>query len=265
MSILKWVGGKKQLLNRLDEHLPDSVNNFYEPFGGSLTVTMHILERYPNVQNVYVADINSRLINMYLQLKKNPDRFVEALEIILELNENYNAVRERFNSTKNMFEQGVLMFYLNKKCFNGIYRVNKSGGFNVPEGKNSVDWENQKNNLRRFAEVLQDPRIHIINADYRKFFEQHNPKPGDLVYVDPPYWDTFTSYDGSGFDEADQRDLFDLCKSLDCCVIASNSDKDFIRELYGGHFTIHEVSVRRSVNRNATDRRGTEVIMLKNV
>ena len=163
MSILKWVGGKRQLLNKLDEYLPQTVNNYYEPFGGSLTMTLHIYEKYPNIQNIYVSDINTRLINLYKQLKINTDKFMEILDILLELNEDYSVIRDRFNVTTSKLEQSVLMFIINKRCFNGIYRVNKSGKFNVPEGKNKVDWDNQKNNLKRFSKFLNNNNVNICN------------------------------------------------------------------------------------------------------
>ena len=262
MSILKWVGGKKQLVNDLDNHFPTSCKNFFEPFGGSLTVTLHVYEKYPNAK-IYVSDINPKLVNMYLQLKNKPKKFIEAVDLTLKLNEDYAILREKFNSTDNKLEEAILMFILNKKCFNGIYRVNKSGKFNVPEGKNSVDWDRQKENLKTFSNFLNDPRVHIFNDNFRDFFNKHKPKPGDLVYVDPPYWETFTSYDGNGFTETDQRDLCTLCGSLKCDVVCSNSNTDMIKELYTKNFDVHELEVKRMVNRDPTKRTGTEVIMVK--
>ena len=262
MSILKWVGGKKQLLNELDNHFPETVINYYEPFGGSLTVTLRVFERYPKA-NIYVADINPRLTNMYLQLKKNPDRFIEAVKLLIELDEDYGTMRERFNTTNSKLEEAILMFILNKKCFNGLYRVNKSGKFNVPQGKNSICWENQVDNLQTFSRFVGSPRVHISTGGFKEFFDKFHPGEGDLVYVDPPYWDTFTAYDGSGFTREDQEELFRLCASFESTVICSNSDTDMIHQLYGTVFDIHVLNVRRSVNRDAEKRRGTEVLMMK--
>lgn len=262
MSILKWVGGKRQLLNELDQYFPFTCNNYYEPFGGSMTVTLHVYEKYPNA-NIYVSDINPKLINLYTQLKKNTKKFLELLDIFLELKEAYGVLRDKFNTTENKMEEAVLMFLLNKKCFNGLYRVNKTGKFNVPEGKNSVDWESQKENIKKFSKFLCDSRVHISHNNFNNFFKQHQPKMGDLVYVDPPYWDTFTAYDGSGFMETDQRELCSLCKSLPCNVICSNSNTDMIKEIYGDHFNIYVVDVKRTVNRDPSKRTGTEVIMIK--
>lgn len=263
MSILKWVGGKRQLLERLSEHLPPEVNNYYEPFGGSLTMTMYILEKYPNIQSIHVSDVNTRLINLYTQLKNKLKKFIDVLDILLQMNEEYTTLRERFNTSSNLLEQAVLMFILNKRCFNGLYRVNKSGLFNVPEGKNNVDWNNQKENLKKFSKFLKDPRVHIYNMNYQDFFKKFSPVEGDLVYIDPPYWDTFVSYDGSGFSEDDQKNLCTLSNSFGCHVVASNSNNDFIKNLYGSAFQIHEVSVRRSVNSDSSNRKGTELIMVK--
>lgn len=262
MSILKWVGGKRQLLNELDKYFPMTCNNYYEPFGGSLTVTLHVYEKYPNI-NIYVSDINPKLINLYTQLKKNLNKFLEVLDIILALKEDYNVLREKFNTTKNKLEEAVLLFILNKRCFNGIYRVNKLGKFNVPEGKNSIDWDSQKENLKKFSKFLKDPRVHISNSNFRDFFKQYKITVDDLVYIDPPYWDTFTSYDGTGFSETDQKDLCNICKNIPCNIICSNSNTDMIKEIYGDVFDIHVLDVRRTVNRDPTKRTGTELVMVK--
>lgn len=262
MSILKWVGGKKQLLSELDKHFPATCNTYYEPFGGSLTVTLHVYEKYPDAQ-IYVSDINSKIINLYTQLKKNTKKFIEVLELILLLDEEYTVLREKFNTTDNKLEEAVRLFILNKRCFNGIYRVNRSGQFNVPEGKNSVDWDSQTENIKKFSKFLRDPRVHILNQNFRDFFTKHKPRPGELVYVDPPYWETFTAYDGSGFTETDQRDLCDTCKSLNCHVVCSNSNTDMIKEIYGSYFDVHVLNVKRTVNRDPTKRTGSEVLMIK--
>jgi len=263
MSILKWVGGKKQLLGRLKEHFPENVTNFYEPFGGSLTVTLCVLEKYPSLNNIYVADMNPKLVNLYNQVKNNKKKFIDVAELQLKLNEDYYTLRKKFNTTQNKLEEAVLMWILNKKCFNGLYRVNKSGIFNVPEGKTSVNWEQQVENVKIFAERIKN--VSIECCDFRRFFEI-NPKPqkGDLVYVDPPYWNTFTAYTGMDFGEQEQRDLHQICSTLNCNVVCSNSNTDFIKDLYN-NFEIHEIEARRSINRDATNRSAQliEVIMKK--
>ncbi len=264
MSILKWVGGKRQLLERLEEHFPTDILSFYEPFGGSLTVTLCVLEKYPSVKNVYVADMNPKLVNLYNQIKNNLDRFIGVAELQLKLNEDYYTLREKFNTTQNKIEEAVLMWILNKKCFNGLYRVNKSGKFNVPEGKNSVNWEQQIENLKRFSDKIKN--VSIECCDFRVFFERHKPVNSDLVYIDPPYWDTFTSYTGLDFGEKEQRDLYNICSKLNCKVVCSNSNTDFIKNLYKD-FTIHEVDARRTINRDSSKRsppQPVEVIMIGN-
>jgi DNA adenine methylase len=157
MSILKWVGGKRQLLSELDAHFPEECKRYYEPFGGSLTVTLHVYERYPNAR-IYVSDINPKLINLYTQLKKNPKKFIEVLDLTLQLNEDYTILREKFNTTQHKLEEAVLMFILNKKCFNGIYRVNKSGKFNVPEGKEFCGLEQSEGKFKNFFKISQGPK-----------------------------------------------------------------------------------------------------------
>lgn len=261
MSILKWVGGKKQILNKLEEYFPPEIKNFYEPFGGSLTVTLWVLEKYPSVENIYVADSNPKLVNLYKQIQNNPKRFINIARECLKLDCDYYILRERFNCTQDEIEEAVLMWILNKRCFNGLYRVNKSGKFNVPEGKNSVNWEQQLENIKNFSEKIKNIKIEC--CDFRAFFQKHTPGEGDLVYVDPPYWDTFTAYTGTDFGEQEQRDLHRLCSGARCTVICSNSNTDFIKELYSD-FDIHEIDVRRSVNRDASKRASqpVEVIMI---
>ena len=264
-SVLKWVGGKRQLLDRLSQHFPKNFTRFYEPFGGSLTVTLWVLDNYPDVQSIFVADSNPRLVNLYKQIQKNPKKFLEVVDIYIELDSDYYELREKFNSTTNKLEEAVLMWLLNKKCFNGLYRVNKSGNFNVPEGKSSVNWEQQKENLKKFSDKINNKKISIECCDFQDFFKIHKPTSSDLVYVDPPYWDTFTAYTGTTFGEQEQKLLCTLCSELPSSVVCSNSNNDFIKNLYSD-FEIHEVDARRSINCDASKResRPVEVIMIRN-
>jgi DNA adenine methylase len=257
------VGGKKQLLDKLQEHFPPDIVNFYEPFGGSLSVTLYVIDKYPSLKNIYVADMNPKLVNLYKHVRNNTKKFIEATELQLKLNEDYYTLREKFNTTQNKLEEAVLMWILNKKCFNGLYRVNKSGKFNVPEGKSNVNWEQQIQNIKIFAEKIK--KVSIETCDFRRFFETYpEPQRGDLVYVDPPYWDTFTAYTGLEFSEREQRELHKICSNLKCNVVCSNSNTDFIKELYN-NFDIHEIEARRSVNSDASKRSPqlVEVIMKK--
>lgn len=262
MSALKWVGGKKQLLKHFDTLFPKKINNFYEPFGGSLTVTLYVIENI-ECKKIYVSDINSKLINFYKQIIKDVDTVISKIKILID--EEYYKNRELFNSTTDKIEQAALFFLLNKKCFNGIYRVNKSGNFNVPIGKNSINWENNLSNLINFSEKIKTKKIHIENLNYIDFFKKYKNKMNteDLVYVDPPYYDTFVSYDGYGFSEEDQKRLCDFCSECPCTVVASNSNTELIKKIYtDNNFVITEIDAYRFINRNGKDRNKKPVEVL---
>jgi DNA adenine methylase len=185
---------------------------------------------------------------------------------------DYYSCRCRFNEITEMtVEQASLFYILNKRCFNGLYRVNKKGLYNVPEGKNKINWDNHYERLLEFSQLLNENSIHIEALSYIDFFEKYKKqfKKGDVIYVDPPYWDTFVSYDGYGFSQQDQENLYNLLKNLKCHVIASNSNTDFIKELYGGGgaaFQIEEVEAFRFINSKSDQRNKApvEVIITKN-
>lgn len=264
MSSLKWVGGKRQLIHILESKFPKKIRNFYEPFGGSLTVTLYVLENL-EVDKIFVSDINSKLINFYNCIKENVENIIENSKKYIEI--EYYQCRELFNSTNDKYIQASLFFILNKRCFNGVYRVNKKGFFNVPIGKNSINWENNFEKLRKFSQKISSNKITIENLNYKDFFEKYNFTKDDLIYVDPPYYNTFVSYDGYGFSDDDQKKLYDLCSNASCLVIASNSNTDFIKDLYKKKFEIEEVNAFRFVNRNSKDRtkKPVEVICVKPV
>jgi len=267
MSALKWVGGKRQLLRELENKFPKKIKNFYEPFGGSLTVTLYVLENL-ECERIFVSDINTKLINFFNKTIDNVELLIKHIKIYKD--NDYYECRNLFNENQsdNSIEEAALFFYLNKKCFNGIYRVNKHGGYNVPIGRNSVNWENNFNNLRNFSNKIKSNKITIENLNYKKFFEKYTESisEDDLVYIDPPYYDTFVSYDGYGFSEDDQVTLCDTCSKLNCTVIASNSNTEFTRNLYTkNNFNIEEINAYRFINRNGQDRnkKPVEIICVK--
>lgn len=265
MSALKWVGGKKQLLKELEQKFPKKIHSFYEPFGGSLTVTLYVLENL-ECEKIFVSDINSKLVNFYTQVKTDVENVITKTKELID--NDYYENRKLFNATTDKVEQAALFLFLNKSCFNGVYRVNKKGDFNVPIGRNTVNWENNFNNLRLFSEKIKSKKIKIENLNYTDFFKKYkkNMTSNDLVYVDPPYYETFVSYDGYGFSEDDQIRLCELCAESNCQVIASNSNTDFIKKLYAeNNFTIEEVDAYRFINRNAKnrDKKPVEILCVK--
>ena len=263
LSAIKWVGGKRQLFNTLDSVFPKKIKNFIEPFGGSLSVSLHVLTNY-DVGTIHVADINKKLINFYEQIRLDVDNVIEPLQRFIAADDYYMA-RDAFNSVTDPIESAALFFYINKCCYNGLYRVNLKGGFNVPKGRNNINWDNQIEHLREFATNIRSSKLHLYNMGYESFMEQFQFSEGDFIYADPPYWETFVSYDGHGFKQEDQEKLYDICSKANCTVVCSNSNTDFIKDLYSPVFSVQEVDATRSINSDKTKRgkAKVEVIMKK--
>lgn len=263
LSAIKWVGGKRQLFKTLDSVFPRKIKNFIEPFGGSLSVTLHVLTNY-EVETLHVADINKKLINFYEQIRTDTEAVIESIREFIDADDYYTA-RDTFNNEMDPIRSAALFFYINKSCYNGLYRVNLKGGFNVPKGKNNINWDNQIEHLREFARNIQSSKLHLYNMDYESFMEQFKFSKNDLIYADPPYWNTFAAYDGHGFTKEDQEKLYDICSKARCTVVCSNSNTDFIKELYSPTFSIQDVEATRSINSDKTKRgkAKVEVIMKK--
>jgi DNA adenine methylase len=268
--IIKWVGGKQSNLHYIRERLPESFNTYYEPFLGGAAVLLDIMPT-----NAIVNDINPELINMYIQVRDRVDAVIDALtkldnehEVSDDPKAYYYAVRKKFNSnvyvdTTDQVNQAARFIYLNKHCFNGLYRVNKKGEFNVPFNGKLSGWSADPDHLREASTKLKsvffrcgDYDIAVRDADKDSF-----------VFLDPPYdviTDTsFTDYAKDGFGSEEQRKVSELFKELTergCKCMLTNHDTPLIRELYKD-FRIEVVDVRRSINRNGSDRIGKEVII----
>lgn len=265
--IVKWAGGKNQLVPKLTNMLPDSYNDYYEPFigGGAMLFALE-----PG--NAHINDINKELIHMYKTVRDNLDELIATLSRIdreHEINpkEYYYDSRNLYNSkiTSSLYdvEMAALFIYLNKHCFNGLYRVNKKGLFNVPFNNRLVGNSFDENNLTEISNYLLNTEIH--NGDFSEIVKQ--AKKGDFVFFDSPYDlinDTsFESYTKSGFPREEHIRLADLYKDLSdrgvFCML-TNHNTELINELYKD-FNIEVVEVRRSINSVATKRKGEEVII----
>lgn len=262
-TIVKWAGGKTQLLPQLLEIVPKEYNTYYEPFigGGALYFALE-------PQRAVLNDLNPQLINLYKQIKERP----EALEIALdEWFEKYNTaedkqacyyfVRELYNEyltndTKDIYS-AALMVFLNKAGYNGLYRLNKQGLYNVPFGKRekiSYTYE-----IPAMSKLLKGAKL--LNGDFEKACK--GAKEGDLVFFDSPYYKTFDNYQSGGFSEDDHRRLANLFymltkKGVKC--ILTNSNEDFIKSLYQD-YDIKVVEVKRMINSDANNRKGQEIIV----
>jgi DNA adenine methylase len=285
---LKWAGGKTQLITDIEKVLPREFMTkkftFVEPFVGSGAILFWILNNFPHVEKAVINDINADLTNVYKVIASNP---IELISILKNLQEEYHSIdlevenkREYYTQKRTLFNtrstdkltQAALFIFLNRTCFNGLFRVNKSNGFNVPIGSYKKPMICDADNIFAVSEVLQ--KVEILTGDYQQTL-LYAEKPA-LFYFDPPYkplskTSSFNTYSKDEFDDKEQIRLRDFCKTLntlDHHWILSNSDvkgKDmddnFFDDIYED-FNINRVFARRSINANA-DKRGklTELLI----
>lgn len=265
---VKWAGGKRQLLPQIKERMPEQFNNYYEPFVGGGALTFELLP-----EKAVINDINKSLVNAYRQICNAPDEFLEAIhrldnDMWEDGKAYYYSLRELYNDKMMKAEYDVelaaLLVFINKHCFNGLYRVNGKGLFNVPYNnsrKASVD----EKSIRKISEYLK--KITILEGDFEAAVE--SAMEGDFVFIDSPYAPlnptSFESYTKEGFDiESHKRlaDLFDDLTARGCYCMLTNHNTELINELYGNKgYRIDVVSVKRMINSDASNRVGEEVII----
>ncbi|NJE76360.1 DNA adenine methylase [Thermococcus sp. ES12] len=268
--ILKWAGGKRQILHEIVALMPKDFRNrtFHEPFFGGGAVTFWMEPKRGTIN-----DINPKLINFYVVVRDHVDELIEDAKGHRNEKEYFYKAREEFNEiVRNGFEipnirLASLLLYLNKTAFNGLYRENRKGEFNVPFGRYKNPKIVDEERLRKASEVLK--KLDIYNEDFTYILRV--AKPGDLVYFDPPYHPvsetaSFTSYSKEDFSKEDQERLRDVCLELHergVYFILSNSYVKPVRELYEGidGFEILKIYAKRPINSKA-DRRGEVPEML---
>lgn len=286
---LKWAGGKGQLLDTLRTYYPEglgtSITNYYEPMVGGGAVLFDILANY-NMKNVVINDSNEELMNVYLQIRDNVSDFIMLLEQFgkeyLALSEEsqkeyYYLKRELYNSTKlddsTRLLKGALFAYLNKTCFNGLYRVNKKGEFNVPIGSYKNPLICDANNLMNVSKCLQN--VEILCEDYKDIKVSSYEK--SFTYFDPPYrplskTSDFTAYTKAEFNDENQTELAKHIKKLaskGAKVLASNSDPkntnpddDFFDDLYQP-LKIERVTAKRAISGKGSGRGQVSEILVR--
>lgn len=269
---VKWVGGKRQLLTSIRPLLPISIKRYYEPFLGGGAVLFGI---QPTVS--VVNDFNAELINCYLVVKNSPEELLAACSPLLHPNtsEHFYEVREQDRNPKFSLmppvERAARLLYLNKTCFNGLFRVNSQGQFNVPFGsyKNPVIAEPSV--IRAVSRYLNSSQVEFRNRDFEAAVLDAGQD--DFVYFDPPYdpvsdTSSFTGYSLDGFSRNEQTRLKEVCDDLTqrgVKVLLSNSDTPFIRELYSGEkYKIQTVQARRSVNSDPAGRGKIDEVFVLN-
>lgn len=265
---VKWAGGKRQLIPQIRERMPEKYNNYYEPFVGGGAVTFELLP-----EKALINDINRSLVNAYRQICNEPEAFLQVIHRLdTEMWEDgksyYYSLREIYND-KLMKEEydielAALFVFINKHCFNGLYRVNGKGLFNVPYNnsrKASVDAEM----IMEISKYLKD--VTILEGDFEDACI--NARKGDFVFIDSPYAPlnptSFESYTKEGFDiESHKRlaKLFDDLTGRGCYCMLTNHNTELIHDLYGNKgYKIDVVSVKRMINSDASNRVGEEVII----
>ena len=271
---VKWAGGKNGLINSLISFIPKNFNSYFEPFvgGGALFFYLKNLNIL-NSKKIYLNDKNTELINAYKQIKINPNKLLEELEILKNNHskEYFYKIRNldrdfNFYSLSEVF-RAARFIYLNKTCFNGLCRYNAKGNFNTPMGSYKNPKIYDKDLIFSVHKVLKN--VSITNKDFEVV--SLKAKKGDFIYFDPPYYplnktSSFVSYTDN-FSANEQIRLYKLFKMLDCegiKVLQSNSNTDFIKELYKD-FEIIEVISKRAINCKG-DKRGkiTELIIRGN-
>ncbi len=273
---LKWAGGKTQLLDRIDKLVPKAFDRYFEPFLGGGALFYHLAMNRQFI--AYLSDINQELINVYEVVKSNVEGLIDVLRVFKKGYYKapeifYRELRDEFDTeNRSRIEKAARLITLNKTCYNGLYRVNSHGKFNVPMGryKNPIIYDSK--NLRNASLILGSLESHLYWEDYRKILA-NKAQEGDFVYLDPPYnpmtsTANFTGYTGAGFTKKDQECLAKVFKELDtrgCKVLLSNSNTEYIRDLYVDYAkNIHQVTVRRNINSRASKRLGHMELLIRN-
>lgn len=262
--VLKWVGGKRQLLDEIIPIIPKKYSTYVEPFLGGAAV---LFELQPN--KAIINDYNKELINVYCVIRDFPEELINELEKHRENNsEEYFYQIRSLDRSDNFFyltdiERAARIIYLNKTCYNGLYRVNSSGQFNSPYGKYKNPNIVNEVTIRAVSKYLNKNKIQIKNGDYKDVLK--GLRKGAFVYLDPPYMpisssSSFTGYTEGGFDYEKQKELRDECLKLNkkgIKFLLSNSYCPEILELYNDKdiFKIIEVKAKRNINSKA-DKRG---------
>jgi DNA adenine methylase len=269
---IKWAGGKGQLIPQIIRLIPTRFTRYFEPFLGGGAVFFHLAS--PD-RNAFLSDINYELINAYKVIRNHVEELIPAL--IYHQNE-YNKSPKKYyyhlrdsSSAMNKINKAARFITLNKTCYNGLYRVNKNGLFNVPIGKYKNPVICDADNLRKMSDVLKQSGSYLGVSDYKKILVEKTEKD-DFVYLDPPFYPisntaNFTSYTNNGFSLEDQKELASLFNELTgkgCKVLLSNSNTDEIRRLYSNYSHLTQIiNVNRSINAIASKRVGHTELLIR--
>ena len=261
---IKWAGGKRKLIPTITKFMPPrkQINKYFEPFLGGGALFFHLQHK-----NSILSDENKELIELYTIVRDNVEELIEALKIHKNDKDYFYEIRSQSLDDLTPIQRAARFIFLNKTCFNGLYRVNSKGQFNVPFGKYKNPKICDEEGLKASSLALQNAEIR--NDDFEGILKQANTT--DFIYFDPPYHplsttSSFTSYTAKNFDEQDQRRLVDIYTELadrGCFVMLSNSDTPLIRKLYKD-FNLEEVFASRAINRNGDGRGKIKELLIIN-
>ena len=270
---VKWAGGKRQLIPILNQNIPSRFGTYHEPFIGGGALLFHVLTQKSN-QHCSISDLNSDLVLAYTTIRDKIDQLISSLEnheknYRQDSSTYYYNIRDQ--SPKDDIEKTSRLIFLNRTCFNGLYRVNSKGKFNVPLGRYTNPNIVNEQNLRSVSNLLKTSHISIKCRDFEGVLD--DAKRGDFVYFDPPYQPVsstanFTSYTNKDFTSDDLMRLCNLCKRLDskgCHVMLSNSHSKEVVKLFSGKpWKTTKIRANRAINSNSNRRTGHFELLIKN-
>lgn len=263
---LKWAGGKSRIAREIVKEFP-KFNKYYEPFLGSGAIYFEVTP-----QNGILNDLNSNLINVYKHIKDQPEKIIQEMDSIQkqynslktdkEKEELYYSLRDEYNKKEKSIKKSALLIFLNKAGWNGMYRENSKGEFNIPFGKRKQLSIYDKDNILKVSKSIQE--MHFMSGNYADAVK--DAKAGDLIYFDPPYFETFSDYQKQGFTDNNQKELHDLAVELSqrgCYVAISNSNCNKTIDLYSDFKRIIEIPITQTIGSKASSRKViTEVLIL---
>jgi len=280
--VIKWVGGKTQLMNEIFSHFPKNIDTYIEPFIGGGSVLINLLLKVENGEiecNGFICgDVNYCLINLYTTIKNNPRDLISAL---IQLKENfeksedkekfyydkrieYNKIKNcNIEKVKNASRLAALFIFLNKTCFRGVYRENSKGEYNVPYGNYKSLTIFESENILNLSLLFNKYKVEFINDTY-DYLLSVEPKDKCFIYLDPPYYPenstSFTKYSSGDFSQEDHFNLFYILKSNDFMFLLSNSYTEYVLNEFKDYETI-VVSAKRSINSKNPESKTNEVLI----
>ncbi len=267
---IKWAGGKQQLIEQFEPLFPKEVNTYFEPFVGSGAVAFYVIQKF-KPKKVLLSDTNEELINAFNIVKSDCNKLILNLKEhkhnhMVKGRSYYDEMRSLDLSKLSKLERAARFIYLNKTCFNGLYRVNSKGKFNVPMGSYKNPDIVQEDKLKKISNILKN--VEIKAMPFEKVVDL--AKNGDFVYFDPPYYplnkSSFTTYTKNNFLDEEQKrlaEVFDKLTEKGCLCMKSNSDTEFIKGLYK-KYNIKTVKARRMINCDATKRGEINEVVIMN-